>query len=162
MAEKCWVCNSEININDTKCPVCGFADLHKDFISKEDAENWMKTVVEPYRVKYNERCRNFQKPVYDNSIFDKDGSYRIGNNYKKDQPKPVADVGKINNKSNMIPPKEVDWGFVAYIIALIAAVLFFVISMATYEYGDPEEISAIAFITLVIVIIIPVFWGSKK
>lgn len=49
MAEKCWVCNSEININDTKCPVCGFADLHKDFISKEDAENWMKTVVEPYR-----------------------------------------------------------------------------------------------------------------
>ncbi len=49
MSEKCWVCKNEISISDEKCPVCGFNELHKAFINKEDAENWMKTVVEPWR-----------------------------------------------------------------------------------------------------------------
>lgn len=49
MSEKCWVCKNEISISDEKCPVCGFAELHKDVINKEDAQEWMKTVVEPWR-----------------------------------------------------------------------------------------------------------------
>ncbi len=85
MTEKCVVCKTEINPSDAKCPVCGFADLHKDFISKEDAENWMKTVVEPYREKYNESLRKSQSPKYDAQGFDIDvynkyGFNRIGYN----------------------------------------------------------------------------------
>ena len=80
MTEKCMVCKAEINIGDTKCPVCGFADLHKDFISKEDAENWMKAVVEPYREKYNEGLKKSQKPKYDSAGFDEEGYNKYGFN----------------------------------------------------------------------------------
>ena len=74
------VCKAEINLCDTKCPACGFADLHKDFISKEDAENWMKTVVEPYRMKYNEGLRKSQTPKYDSADFDEEGYNQDGFN----------------------------------------------------------------------------------
>ena len=54
MQEKCPVCKSDIKANDIKCATCGFADLHREFITKEDGDLWLKNVVEPYKKNYEE------------------------------------------------------------------------------------------------------------
>ncbi len=54
MTEKCPVCKNDIKANDKACPVCGFTDLHKEFITQEDGELWLKNVVDPYRKKWNQ------------------------------------------------------------------------------------------------------------
>lgn len=54
MTEKCPVCKNDIKENDKACSVCGFADLHKEFITIEDGELWNREVVEPYKKKWNQ------------------------------------------------------------------------------------------------------------
>ena len=54
MSDFCPVCKNTINENDTKCSICNFTDLHKEFITKEDAEVWFNTIILPYRNKWEE------------------------------------------------------------------------------------------------------------
>lgn len=54
MQEKCPVCGKIISANENKCSECGFTELHKTFISKIDAEEWIEKVVKPYKIKYEE------------------------------------------------------------------------------------------------------------
>lgn len=49
MSNFCPVCKSAINDNTVKCSVCNFTDLHREFITKEDAQEWFDSVVLPYR-----------------------------------------------------------------------------------------------------------------
>ena len=81
MQEKCPVCKNNIKVNDKACSVCGFADLHREFITKEDGELWIKNVVEPYKKQYEAS----KKPVLDDGFgsngynkdgFDRDGSIK--------------------------------------------------------------------------------------
>ena len=63
MKELCPICKNEIKVTDTKCSVCGFDALHKEFISKEDVENHIKTVVEPARKKWDEKSNGHQNDI---------------------------------------------------------------------------------------------------
>lgn len=54
MTEKCPVCKNNIKAGDKACSVCGFADLHREFITQEDGELWIKSVVEPYKEKWSQ------------------------------------------------------------------------------------------------------------
>lgn len=58
MQEKCPVCGKIISASENKCSECGFTELHKTFISKIDAEEWIEIVVKPYKEKYEESKRN--------------------------------------------------------------------------------------------------------
>lgn len=55
---KCPVCKTECS--DNVCLECGFDDLNPQFISKEDANEWTKTIVEPYREKYWKTLTDFE------------------------------------------------------------------------------------------------------
>jgi len=48
---KCPVCKIELN-NNAKCDNCGFEDLRTDFLSQEDANDWLENVVIPYRATF--------------------------------------------------------------------------------------------------------------
>ena len=52
MSSFCPVCKNTINDDTVKCSVCNFTDLHREFISKEDAQEWLDTIVLPYREKW--------------------------------------------------------------------------------------------------------------
>ena len=97
--EKCPVCKNTIKTNDTVCSVCGFTDLHREFITKEDGELWVKQIVEPYKKKYGETKTNnqcsdqeydsmgynragYDKYGYNRQGYDKNGYNRRGYNYK--------------------------------------------------------------------------------
>ena len=99
MTEKCPVCKNNIKSNDTVCSVCGFTDLHREFITKEDGELWVKQIVEPYKKKYRETKTNnqyndqeydsmgynragYDKYGYNRQGYDKNGYNRRGYNYK--------------------------------------------------------------------------------
>lgn len=89
MTEKCPVCKNNIKINDRACSVCGFTDLHREFINKEDGELWIKNVVEPYKKKYEEslskgqyNAEGYDRMGYDRNGYDKEGYDRSG--YNKD------------------------------------------------------------------------------
>lgn len=77
MSEKCPVCRNDIKTTDNACSICGFTDLHREFITKEDGELWIKNVVEPYKKQYEAS----KKPVLDDG-FDSDGYNKDG--YDKD------------------------------------------------------------------------------
>lgn len=49
MSSFCPVCKNKINDDALKCSICNFADLHREFITKEDAQEWFDNVVLPYR-----------------------------------------------------------------------------------------------------------------
>ncbi len=88
MSEKCPVCKSNIKSSDVKCPTCGFADLHKEFITKEDGELWVKNVVEPYKKQYEASKKpvlddGFDADEYDNEGYNRRGFYKNG--YDKPQ-----------------------------------------------------------------------------
>lgn len=48
---KCPVCKTECD-DRTICPKCGFHEMGKIFLNREDAEQWMKCVVQPHRNEY--------------------------------------------------------------------------------------------------------------
>ena len=55
MSSFCPVCKNSITQKAKKCKVCDFSDLHKEFITKEDAQDWFDTVVLPYRNKWEKQ-----------------------------------------------------------------------------------------------------------
>lgn len=48
---KCPVCKTECGQNNV-CTECGFAEVGKDFINREEAEQWFNDTVIPYRNNY--------------------------------------------------------------------------------------------------------------
>ncbi len=48
---RCPVCKTECAQSNI-CPECGFAEVGKLFINQEEANQWMNSVVSPYRDKY--------------------------------------------------------------------------------------------------------------
>ena len=47
----CPVCKTECG-QSNKCLSCGFADLRIEFLNREEAENWKKQIVAPYKKSY--------------------------------------------------------------------------------------------------------------
>ena len=61
MSETCAVCKQ--GKGPEKCEICGFSDngaVNRNFITKEDAEFWLTTVVKPYRVKWEAEKREIE------------------------------------------------------------------------------------------------------
>jgi uncharacterized protein (TIGR02145 family) len=55
MSETCPVCKTECSDGAIVCSICGFADelgINRTWTIKEDASNWLETVVKPYRVRW--------------------------------------------------------------------------------------------------------------
>lgn len=51
---KCPVCKAKLASSVSKCSICGFGDLRREFINAEDAATWFENVVVPYRVKWEQ------------------------------------------------------------------------------------------------------------
>lgn len=60
MSNFCPVCKSAINDDAVKCIVCSFTDLHREFITKEDAQEWLDSVVLPYRNQWELDKQNYK------------------------------------------------------------------------------------------------------
>lgn len=52
---QCPVCKSKIDEFYTVCPVCGFFGLHMDFVNKEDALHWKKSILPYYQAVWNRK-----------------------------------------------------------------------------------------------------------
>ena len=48
----CPVCKQKIGTDAAECPYCGFDKLVKEFVNKDDYNEWMEQVVIPYRNTY--------------------------------------------------------------------------------------------------------------
>ena len=46
---KCPVCKSDHTADATSCSVCGFTELHVEFVNVEEARAWERTVLRPCR-----------------------------------------------------------------------------------------------------------------
>lgn len=46
---KCPVCKSDQTADATSCSVCGFTELHVEFVNVEEARAWERTVLRPCR-----------------------------------------------------------------------------------------------------------------
>ena len=58
MSETCAVCRQ--GKGPEKCEVCGFSDngsINRQFPILEDTQNWIDTVVEPYRIQWEAKKR---------------------------------------------------------------------------------------------------------
>jgi len=58
MSETCAVCHK--GEGPEKCEVCGFSDngfIYRSFPIPEDTQNWLETVVKPYRIKWEAKKR---------------------------------------------------------------------------------------------------------
>lgn len=49
---RCPVCKRTIMMHDVSCQHCGFTELHREFINRQDAQDWEVRVVVPYREKW--------------------------------------------------------------------------------------------------------------
>lgn len=49
---KCPVCKTEIDMNITTCPQCGFNECNKTFINQQEASLWLNNVVKPFERQY--------------------------------------------------------------------------------------------------------------
>lgn len=49
---KCPVCKTDNEQNMSACPICGFEQLRREFINKDEYDLWLKEVVRPYRDNY--------------------------------------------------------------------------------------------------------------
>lgn len=70
MSNFCPVCKSVINDDTVKCSVCNFTDLHREFITKEDAQEWLDSVVLPYREEWNNKKKRKKEHIKKNDIID--------------------------------------------------------------------------------------------
>ena len=64
MSESCPVCGKEYSENVKKCDVCGFADeqgINRGWPIAEDAQNWIDTVVKPYREQWEKEREDARK-----------------------------------------------------------------------------------------------------
>jgi len=58
MSETCAVCRQ--GKGPEKCEVCGFSDngsINRQFPIPEDTQNWIDTVVKPYRIQWEAKKR---------------------------------------------------------------------------------------------------------
>ena len=62
----CPVCKRDC-IGTNICPICGFNQLGKDFLNKEDAEQWKKEVVLPF-IQNPESLRIWSKEFFLSTI----------------------------------------------------------------------------------------------
>ena len=77
MSKFCPVCKNTINDDTVKCDICNFSELHREFITKEDAQEWFETVVLPYRNEWEELKDTFVDG-YNSKGYDRDGYDRMG------------------------------------------------------------------------------------
>lgn len=69
---KCPVCKRTIMMHDISCQHCGFTDLHREFINRQDAQDWELRVVIPYREKWEKgtlASDDWLKRIYECSAF---------------------------------------------------------------------------------------------
>ena len=57
MKKACPICETENDKAIRICHICGFDDLHREFINKEDGDYWFETVVKPHRVQWEAKKR---------------------------------------------------------------------------------------------------------
>lgn len=55
---KCPICGVELSNTVSTCPMCGFDQLGKEFVNKDDCELWLNTVVKTCRSVYCTTKRN--------------------------------------------------------------------------------------------------------
>lgn len=77
MQEKCPVCGKIISANENKCSECGFAELHKTFISKIDAEEWIEKVVKPYKTKYEDNKNKANSQAKIQNTDEKNNNFQV-------------------------------------------------------------------------------------
>lgn len=51
----CPVCKTECG-EKTRCSCCGFQEVNRFFINRDEAEYWQRNIVIPYRKQYKEMC----------------------------------------------------------------------------------------------------------
>jgi len=64
MSETCAVCRQ--GKGPEKCEVCGFSDdgfINRSFPIREDAENWLETIVKPYRAQWEAKMREIMAGI---------------------------------------------------------------------------------------------------
>ena len=61
---KCPVCKTELDATVIKCPACGFDDLYHEFISAEDATDWVDNVVNPYRLQWENKKQASPQDIF--------------------------------------------------------------------------------------------------
>lgn len=69
---KCPVCKKTIFNQELPCPYCGFADLYREFVNRQDAQDWETRVVIPYREKWEKGILTsdaWLKRIYECSAF---------------------------------------------------------------------------------------------
>lgn len=62
----CPVCHKEFSKNVTKCELCGFVDklgIDRTWPIAKDAENWLNTVIKPYRKKWQKQIKEMQTSI---------------------------------------------------------------------------------------------------
>ena len=72
----CPICGNTC-INSTICDLCGFDGISPNFVNRNDAEDWRKNIVEPYRQRfYSEHLSSIE--LYINwSWFDNNDEYEL-------------------------------------------------------------------------------------
>lgn len=106
MTEKCPVCKNNIKENDKFCSVCGFTDLHREFITKEDGELWLKNVVLPYRKKYEESQKTVLDNGFDSNGYNKDGFDRDGSIKEVNEPQEIIDLKRRANLGDAVAQND--------------------------------------------------------
>lgn len=69
---KCPVCKKAIFSHETICQHCGFTYLHREFINRQDAQDWELCVLVPYREKWKKGILNadsWLNRIYECSVF---------------------------------------------------------------------------------------------
>lgn len=52
---KCPVCKTEISDHSTTCPICEFNNVQKTFVNLDDAQNWEKNELLPFRAQWEKQ-----------------------------------------------------------------------------------------------------------
>lgn len=69
---KCPVCKKAIFTHETMCQHCRFTDLQREFINRQDAQDWERCVVLPYREKWKKGilgADSWLNRIYECSVF---------------------------------------------------------------------------------------------
>ena len=66
---RCPVCKSEVGVANQECCICGFTELHGEFVNVEEARSWERAVLRPCRAIW-EKANQYKSPekkLHDNS-----------------------------------------------------------------------------------------------
>lgn len=73
---KCPVCKTECF--ESKCPVCGFGEVGREFINKEDAYKWEIDVLLPFKIRYHDVVESKKAlKISGNKLIKYDKSYKL-------------------------------------------------------------------------------------